>query len=187
MGYEKGRLSRSAIIQAAANVVLARGYGTPSMGELAQAAGTSTGKLTHHFPTKAALYEAVFEELMKQFRAGPLARLSDLSIAPKDRIHGFFDGMIGLYSKQRDPIGCPIGHAGERADGVTDSMHKIAYELLQETESLFAKAFRDRGSSQAEARRNAILCVSAWQGAVVVARAGGEIDHIQKVFRALQA
>ena len=158
------------------------------MGELAQAAGTSAGKLTHHFPTKTALYEAVFEEFMKQFRAGPLARLGDVSTPPKQRIQGFFQGMLELYSmQQRDPIGCPVGHAAEDADGVTDSMHKVAYELLRETEALFARAFRDLGLLQAEAHRNAMLCVSAWQGAVVVARAGGGIDHIQNVFRALQA
>ena len=187
MSYEKGLRSRDDIIQAAAGVVLAKGYGTPSMGDLARAAGTSAGKLTHHFPTKAALFEAVFEELMEHFRAGPLARLGDVSVSPKQRLHGFFQGMLALYRRQPAPIGCLVGHTAENADGVSDSMRQTAYELLRETETCFAKVFRDLGFSRARARTNALLCVSAWQGAVVVARAGGGIKHIQSTFRALQS
>jgi TetR/AcrR family transcriptional regulator, transcriptional repressor for nem operon len=187
MGYAKGRNSRNAIIEAASAVVLAKGYGTPTMGELAQAAGISAGKLTHHFPTKTDLFEAVFEKLMEQFRAGPLAQLSDHSTSPKQRIRGFFRGMLELYRLQPDPIGCPVGHAAGDAEGISTSMKSAALHLLKETEAHLAKAFRDLGFRRGRADVKAMLYVSAWQGAVVVARAGGGIKQIQDAFEALQS
>ena len=75
MGYDKGKLSREQIIQAGAAVVLAKGYAATTMADLTQAAVTSAGKLTHHFPTKGSLFEAIFGSLMEGMEAGPLEPL----------------------------------------------------------------------------------------------------------------
>lgn len=187
MGYEKGRLSRDQIVQAASSVVLSKGFGATTMGDLLEAAGMSAGKLTHHFPTKTDLFEAVFEELMTQFRTGPLARLSDTAMPPTRRIHNFFRAMFELYEAQPIPVGCPVGHAAGDSEGVSSSMRKGALDLLKETEKNFAKAFEDLGHSSTQARINAMIFVSAWQGAVVIARAGDGMEYIEQVFKGLQS
>ncbi|HEY1904237.1 MAG TPA: hypothetical protein VGG56_17535 [Terracidiphilus sp.] len=46
--------------------------------------------------------------------------------------------------------------------------------------------FRDLGEAPGMARVEANLFVSAWQGAIVVARAGEGLEHIGRVFRYLQ-
>jgi TetR/AcrR family transcriptional regulator, transcriptional repressor for nem operon len=186
MGYDKGTLSREQIIKAGAAVVLAKGYAATTMADLTHAADTSAGKLTHHFPTKGSLFEAIFESMMARFEVGPLAALADASRSPKERIHGFLDGVYKLYAMQRNTIGCPVGHAAGDSEGVSAPMKQRALKFLQRTSSLFEKAFHDLGESPAIARMKANLFVNAWQGAIVVARAGGGLEHIGRVVRDLK-
>ena len=186
MGYDKGKLSREQIIEAGAAVVLAKGYAATTMADLSHAAHTSAGKLTHHFPTKGSLFEAILESLMTHFEVGPLATLADASQPPKERIHGFLDGIYQLYAMQRDPIGCPVGHAAGDSDGVSATMKERALKFLQRTTSLFEKAFRDLGEPPMIARAKANLFVNSWQGAIVIARAGEGLGHLRRVFRDLK-
>ena len=187
MGYEKGRLSKEQIVQAAAGVVLAKGYVATSIADLSKAAETSAGKLTHHFPTKIDLFEAVFEATTSQFKAGPLTLLGDTSHSPQRRIGDFFKAMYQLYAAQPDPIGCPVGHAAGDSEGVSPQMRADAFNYLAQTEKLFEKAFLELGDTQPSAHSKAITFVSAWQGAVVIARGGGGIQHIERVFRSLRS
>jgi AcrR family transcriptional regulator len=89
------------------------------MADLTQAADTSAGKLSHHFPTKGSLFEAIFESMTANFEVGPLATPANASRPPKERIHGFLDGVYKLYAIQRNTIGCPVGHTAGDADGVS--------------------------------------------------------------------
>lgn len=52
---------RNAAIDAALVAFLDRGYDRTSLVQIAKAAGISTGTLFKHFPTKAALFEAIME------------------------------------------------------------------------------------------------------------------------------
>ncbi len=185
MGYDKGKLSRNQIVEAASAVILKKGFDATSLADLSQAAQTSAGKLTHHFPTKSALFEAVFQELMCGYKADPLTLLSDLSHPPRQRIEDFFDAVSSFYEAQCGPIGCPLGHAAGDTEGVSPAMQQEASSFLEETEAAFEKAFLDLGHAAAPARAKAIVFVSAWQGAVVVARAGRGIAYIREVFDSL--
>jgi TetR/AcrR family transcriptional repressor of nem operon len=186
MEYDKGKHSREQIVQAGAAVVLAKGFAATTMADLSHAANISSGKLTHHFPTKGSLFEAIYESLMTHMESGPLAALADTSLPPRDRIHGFLNGMYLLYARLQDPIGCPVGHAAGDSDGVSAAMKENAFKLLQRIISLFETTFRDLGESPAIAQAKANLFVNSWQGAIVVARAGGGLEHLRKVFRDLK-
>lgn len=186
MEYDKGKLSREQIIQAGAAVVLAKGFAATTMADLAHAANISSGKLTHHFPTKGSLFEAIYESLMAHMESGPLATLANTSLPPRDRIHGFLNDIYLLYATLQDPIGCPVGHAAADSDGVSGTMKEKTFKLLQRVTSLFETAFRDLGDPPAIAQVKANLFVNSWQGAIVVARAGGGLKHLRKVFRDLK-
>jgi len=186
MGYEKGKLSREQIVEAGASVLLAKGFSATTMADLTQAAQTSAGKLTHHFPTKASLLEAAFERLMEQFELGPLRRLSDATASPKDRIFGFLDGVYRLYAGQAGFVGCPLGHAAGDLEGVPSPVKEQSLKYLERVNALFERAFRDLNQSPSVARTRAALFVNAWQGAVVIARAGAGLHHVRKVFRFLK-
>ena len=53
--------TRAALVLAGRSLFGRSGYAAASVEDLAREAGVTTGALYHHFPTKAALFEAVFE------------------------------------------------------------------------------------------------------------------------------
>jgi len=65
------------------------------------------------------------------------ASRADTSLPPKDRIHGFLNGIYLLYAMLQDPIGYPIGHAAGDSDRVSAAMKEKAFKLLQRITSLF--------------------------------------------------
>ena len=186
MSYDKGNLTRKRIIESGARVVMAKGYAATTMADLTRAANASGGKLTHHFPTKMSLFEAIFESLLSDFTSGPLARLADRARPPQERVSGFLDSMYRLYAMQHDVVGCPLGHAAADSDGVSPAMREQALKILQKTARLFENAFCDLGQTPALARANTHVFVSSWQGAVVIARSGEGLKYVGRVFRSLK-
>ena len=55
--------TRAALVAAGRQLFGQRGFAETSVDEIARQARVTTGALYHHFPTKAALFEAVFEQL----------------------------------------------------------------------------------------------------------------------------
>ncbi len=55
--------TRAALVSAGRRLFGRAGFAATSVEDLAREAGVTTGALYHHFPTKAALFEAVFEKV----------------------------------------------------------------------------------------------------------------------------
>jgi AcrR family transcriptional regulator len=66
---ERARATRAAILHAAAEVFDERGYGSTSLDVVADTAGVTKGALYFHFPSKAALADAVIAEQHRLARA----------------------------------------------------------------------------------------------------------------------
>src|SRR5689334_6572093 len=69
--------TRDKLLDAAAAVFYEHGYSAASMDQVRQAAGVSNGSLYHHFPTKAALADALYVQTLHDFHAvllAPIAR-----------------------------------------------------------------------------------------------------------------
>ncbi len=184
MAYEKGRLSRQQIIEAVDGVIREKGYARTSVADLAGAAGITLGKLTHHFPTRVAVFEAVFEYITNEYRAGPMSLLANTAIAPLKRVDAFFTAMYKFYASK--PIGCPVGHAVSDVDSVSDTMRDRAAALLAETEQLFRRIFVELGHSPKMVSTLASLTINAWQGAVFMARREGGLEHLEEAFDSLR-
>lgn len=171
MRYQKGVESREAIIDAAARVVLQRGFDATSFGDVCDAIGTSRGKLTHHFPTKEALFEAILENRFSRFRQRIIDPLLDESLAPVARLRASFDAIRGIYT---DPVrvpGCYVGHSAMELASRTATMTAMLNRLLDDWRAAVASALVAVGRSPETAVRQAFLTISATQGAVLMARA----------------
>lgn len=59
---ERRTATRAAILTASADLFGAQGFAATSVDQIAAAAGVAKGAVYHHFPTKEAVFEAVFEE-----------------------------------------------------------------------------------------------------------------------------
>jgi AcrR family transcriptional regulator len=61
--------TRARLLEAAAKVFLAQGFGNASMDLVRQHAGVSNGSLYHHFPSKAQLADALYAHTLREFHA----------------------------------------------------------------------------------------------------------------------
>jgi AcrR family transcriptional regulator len=66
---ERSRTTRTRLVAAARWLFEERGYAETSIDDLAAAAEVSKGALYHHFPTKAALFEAVIVDIQDELAA----------------------------------------------------------------------------------------------------------------------
>jgi AcrR family transcriptional regulator len=65
--------TRAALVSAGRRLFGAGGFAATSVEDIAREARVTTGALYHHFPTKAAVFEAVFEQLHAELMASSLA------------------------------------------------------------------------------------------------------------------
>lgn len=65
--------TRAALVAAGRRLFGARGFAATSVDDVAREARVTTGALYHHFPTKAAVFEAVFEQVHTELLAASAA------------------------------------------------------------------------------------------------------------------
>lgn len=65
--------TRAALVTAGRRLFGSQGYAGASVEDIARAARVTTGALYHHFPTKAAVFEAVFEKVHAELMAASVA------------------------------------------------------------------------------------------------------------------
>ncbi|OBI51600.1 TetR family transcriptional regulator [Mycobacterium kyorinense] len=65
--------TRDSLVQAGRELFGQNGFRGTSVDDLARAARVTTGALYHHFPTKTALFEAVFEQAHTELMAASMA------------------------------------------------------------------------------------------------------------------
>ena len=90
MGYDKGLRTREEILDAAGRLIFVRGY---------------AGKVTHHFPSKAALFEALFEQAVAHFRRETLPIFEATELMPLQRIEQVFFRIETFYAAQGEMRG----------------------------------------------------------------------------------
>jgi AcrR family transcriptional regulator len=84
--------TKEEILDAAAGVLLAQGFAAASMDQIRQAAGISNGSLYHHFPTKAALADALYAHTLRGFHAQMLG-----AIGPRTSAQNGVKGLVRVY------------------------------------------------------------------------------------------
>lgn len=92
---EQSEATRRALIAAARMLFAAQGFADTSVDEITAAAGVTKGALYHQFRDKAALFEAVFENVETDVVEGLLAEVSGLS-DPLRILRRGFDAFLDL-------------------------------------------------------------------------------------------
>ncbi len=187
MGYDKGLRTREEILEAAGRLVFVRGYAASSFSEITAALGVSLGKITHHFPNKAALFEALFEQVVMHFRTETLPIFEDPELSPSQRIERVFFRIETFYAGQGEIIGCPVGQTMIDPLATTAAMRDLATAVLKDMERLLARNLEEMGWAPAQAVARAAIVVAAWQGAVFLSRGGGGIGGFRHVLGHIRA
>lgn len=81
--------TRESLIRAGRKLFGGKGFRQTSVEDLARAARVTTGALYHHFPTKTALFEAVFEHAHTELMAASMAAAQDATDELDVLVRGF--------------------------------------------------------------------------------------------------
>jgi TetR/AcrR family transcriptional repressor of nem operon len=101
--------TRSKLLDAARDVIRAKGYAATTVDDICAAAGVTKGSFFHHFESKERLGVAAVEQFgvmaAALFAQAPFATLAD----PRDRILGYVDFRIGMLQGEIAQYTCLMG------------------------------------------------------------------------------
>jgi AcrR family transcriptional regulator len=91
---ERREKTKAAIVNAATRIFGERGFAATTMDDIAAAARVAKGAVYHHFSTKEALFEAVFEQVSLEL----IADLDRISRAEKDALAAMAAGTQAYFT-----------------------------------------------------------------------------------------
>jgi AcrR family transcriptional regulator len=92
-------VTKAKLLQAALELFAARGYNATSVDAIAGAAGVSAGLLYHHFASKPALLQAIFEQSLTDVQATFAA--ADRAPEPADRLPALLRSAGAIVPRHR--------------------------------------------------------------------------------------
>ncbi len=100
---ERREKTRAAIVKAAKRIFGERGFAAATMDDIAAGARVAKGAVYHHFPTKEALFEVVFEQVSLEL----VLHLDRISRAENDPLAAMAAGTEGYFTA------CSSGTTGQ--------------------------------------------------------------------------
>jgi len=169
----RGAATRARIVDAAADLVFARGVGGTSLDDVMAASATSKSQLYHYFADKDALIREVITLQTGRVLTAQQARLLQ------------FDSMAGLR-RWRDAVvemnrargglgGCPVGSLASELSERSEAARELLTHSFRTWESHLAgglAAMRDRGDLAADANPSELAgaLLAALQGGLLLAQ-----------------
>lgn len=161
--YAKSARTRAAILDAALEVFAETGYRGGSLREIAASAGFSEPGVLHHFPSKAALLEAVLdrrdehaEEIVRFDPGDPDGTLR--ALVALARQNATTPGVVELY--------CVVSSEATSSDHPAHAYFVRRYERTRDrlVETFAALAAQGRMREGADPRRSAIETIALMDG-----------------------
>ena len=170
---------RQQMIVSAVALMREQGVDAASFSRVLERSGAPRGSIYHHFPEgKAQLVEEATRYAGEFIAAGLAAALQQDD--PAAAIRGFAKSWRQLLEKWDFQAGCTVVAAALEGDR-TPRARDAARDAFARWEDLLAGAFADRGVPAERARSLSTLTIAAVEGAVVLARADGSSEPLERV------
>lgn len=178
------------ILDAAELLIQTRGYNAFSYQDIAVKLDIRKASIHYHFPTKTVLGAAVIERYAAQHETllGDLLRDDDI---PAMRLFDYYTEPYVAFAETPDRV-CLCG-------ALTGEFHALPAEMQErvarfcDAHQTWLAAMLERGLTSgafhftASTVRTAAMIFSAMQGALLVRRATGRVDHLKDVIMVLKA
>lgn len=184
--------ARYRLLEAATDVIRAKGYAGTSVDDICRAAGVTKGAFFHHFPSKDALAVAAAKSWTDManavFAAAPYHKASD----PLERILGYLDFRRTLLEGDIAAFTCLVGTMVQETYSTHPTIRAACEasiaEHAQTLEADILAAMQVRGfGNETDARDLALHTQAVLQGAFILAKATGDphvaarsVDHLRR-------
>jgi AcrR family transcriptional regulator len=137
---EYKELTRAAVLRAAADQFISRGYVATTIDDVARAARVSKGTVYYHFQDKSELFEAVFRDRQNRLVAAVAATVGDTEGGPWEQFHAgvlaFLDGTITDAAHrallQQAPGALGLERCAEIDEGIGLPVLRVALQRVAE-------------------------------------------------------
>jgi len=169
----RGDATRARIVQAAAELVAARGVAGTTLDDVMEGSGTSKSQIYHYFADKEALMCAVVKAQADRVLGMQASCLSD--IRSLEDLRQWRNQIVKLNRAARGVGGCPIGSLASALADRSEPARELLAGSFRRWESQLAsalEAMQERGALSPRARPAdlATAVVSALQGGLLLAQ-----------------
>ncbi|MFI5782050.1 TetR/AcrR family transcriptional regulator [Nocardia sp. NPDC051570] len=179
------RDTRRQMIRQALLLFRAQGYAATGIREVATTAGAHRGVIYHHFPRgKTELAEEVLASIDSM--AGPLIEAVCAQQQPIPAMHAILAGAKMIMTGGEYPPGCPVAAITIGAGPDDESLRSSARDIFRRWQSPFRECLRRNGFTEPDAANLATLLIAGMEGALVLCRAEGDNDALDRVAAALE-
>jgi AcrR family transcriptional regulator len=110
---EKGKLSRSTILETALRLFRTRGFDQTKMRDIAQSAGVALGAAYYYFPSKDAIVQAYYDSVHDQHVERVHAALADPKLSLRDRLGVTFHAKLDILANDQKLLGTIFRYTGD--------------------------------------------------------------------------
>lgn len=179
-------VTRKKLLQAAFEEMYRRGYQAASLDAILAKAGVTKGALYHHFPDKAALGQAVVDEvvrgfLLQRWSVGPLARLERNPIPALQRI---LRHRAETLTAREVQLGCPLNNLAQEMSPLDERFRRRVGATFDAWTRAFGKAIA-RGQAEGTVRLDldpkkiAAFIVAAIEGSYGLAKSANSASLLR--------
>ena len=141
-------VTRQALLDAALESLVERGYAATTTIETARRAGVSRGAQLHHFPTRAELLAAAVEHLLDRRLAEFRATLADVDPGA-DLLHGVIDLLWSMFQGPAYPAWAELWIAARTDPDLAATVVAMDERFTQESRAMFLELFPNETSGDA--------------------------------------
>ncbi|HEX2250131.1 MAG TPA: TetR/AcrR family transcriptional regulator [Gemmatimonadales bacterium] len=169
-------VTRERLLQAAFEEIYRRGYQAASLDTILHKAGVTKGALYHHFPDKAALGQAVVDDIVSKFLLDRwLGVLEKQGGDPLTALQGMLKERSLHLTSEEVELGCPLNNLAQEMSPLDEGFRRRVAEAYASWIDGFAKVLQG-GQAEGSVRpdldpkRIATFLVAAIEGSFGVAK-----------------
>lgn len=170
-------VTRDKLLKAAFEEMYRRGFQAASLDAILAKAGVTKGALYHHFPDKAALGQAVMDEVVRGFllQRWSVGRLGRLKGNPVTTLQRILRQRAAELTAREVELGCPLNNLAQEMSPLNERLRRRISATFDTWTEAFAGAI-ERGQAEGTVRRDvdapkvAAFIVAAIEGSFGLAK-----------------